>query len=338
MIDTPVWVSPAMIARSTGAAPRQRGSSEGWTFNSSCSDRRGSLMRAPNAHTTTVWRAPPAAIIARAAGSLTLRGCATGIPSERARSATGGEASRRPRPRGRSGRVSTSVGRWASLPARRSRTAAANSEVPRKTVLKSPTPPGRPLGDGRRPVLGRFLGLAHRAHRLLARLAGDAIQDQHAIEVVHLVLDHPGSQPVGLDLELTPARVARAHSHARRALDLDVHAGQAQAPLFGELALLALPHPDRVDEGRQLVLRVGPVDEHAVQHSELGRGQPDAERVVHQIAHALDLRLQRLIEALDGERAGAQHRVSQLAHLAQRGIAPRARLGIELVGSGRVLL
>ena len=32
MIDTPVVESPAMIARSIGAAPRQRGSSEGWTL------------------------------------------------------------------------------------------------------------------------------------------------------------------------------------------------------------------------------------------------------------------------------------------------------------------
>ena len=33
MIETPVTSSPAMIARSTGAAPRQRGSSDGCTFS-----------------------------------------------------------------------------------------------------------------------------------------------------------------------------------------------------------------------------------------------------------------------------------------------------------------
>ena len=33
MIDTPVRSSPAMIARSIGAAPRQRGSSDGCTFS-----------------------------------------------------------------------------------------------------------------------------------------------------------------------------------------------------------------------------------------------------------------------------------------------------------------
>jgi hypothetical protein len=35
MIETPVRASPAWIARSTGAAPRQRGSSEGCTLNHS---------------------------------------------------------------------------------------------------------------------------------------------------------------------------------------------------------------------------------------------------------------------------------------------------------------
>ena len=61
MIDTPVCSSPAMIARSTGAAPRQRGSSDGWTLSISKSDSSGSLMSAPNAHTTTT-SAPGAAI------------------------------------------------------------------------------------------------------------------------------------------------------------------------------------------------------------------------------------------------------------------------------------
>ena len=150
MIETPVCASPAMIARSIGAAPLQRGSSEGWTFSRSCSESSGSLMSAPNAQTMTVWRAPAPAPRSRplpfpspglrdqrpACGSLTLSGCSRGIASARALSATGGEASCVRGRDGRSGRVMTSAGRWASVRARRSRIAAANSEVPRKTVLK----------------------------------------------------------------------------------------------------------------------------------------------------------------------------------------------------------
>ncbi len=53
MIETPVRSSPAMIARSIGAAPRQRGSSDGCTLRISCADSNGSLISAPKAHTTT---------------------------------------------------------------------------------------------------------------------------------------------------------------------------------------------------------------------------------------------------------------------------------------------
>ena len=94
-----------------------------------CSDSRGSLISAPNAHTQTT-SGRPSAILVRAVSSLTLSGWSTSIPSARAASATGGAASLRPRPRGRSGRVTTREGRC-SLCASRSSTAAAKSEVPR---------------------------------------------------------------------------------------------------------------------------------------------------------------------------------------------------------------
>ena len=129
MIDTPVSSSPAMIARSTGAAPRQRGSSEGWTLSISCSLSSGSLINAPNAQTITMSGCTDA-IRARASSPLTDAGWSSSSPSSRAFSATGGGLSARPRPFGASGRVTTSAGRC-GLPASRSRTAAAKSEVPR---------------------------------------------------------------------------------------------------------------------------------------------------------------------------------------------------------------
>ena len=145
MIETPVRSSPAMIARSTGAAPRQRGSSEGCTFRSSCSESSGSLMSAPNAHTTTTGReedrspapASASAISARASAELTLSGCSTASPRASARSRTGGALRLLPRPAGRSGRVMTRAGRNSALAATRSSTAAANSEVPMKTIANA---------------------------------------------------------------------------------------------------------------------------------------------------------------------------------------------------------
>ncbi len=75
-----------------------------------------------------------------------------------------------------------------------------------------------------------------------------------------------------------------------------------------------------------------------MQHPELGGGEPDPEGVVHQLAHAHDLLLEVLVEALDRQRGGAQHGIAELAHVTQRGVAAGARLGIELGWLGRVLL
>ena len=94
MMLTPVRSSPAMIARSTGAAPRQRGSSDGCTLRIGCAERSCSPISAPNAHTTTCagpgGAAAACTISATASGSLTRGGCASARPSWRAASATGG--------------------------------------------------------------------------------------------------------------------------------------------------------------------------------------------------------------------------------------------------------
>ena len=73
MIDTPVSASPASIARSIGAAPRQRGNSEGCTLSIACSERSGSLMSAPYAQMQTI-SGSDAAIAARASSELTRSG------------------------------------------------------------------------------------------------------------------------------------------------------------------------------------------------------------------------------------------------------------------------
>jgi len=89
IIDTPVSASPAMMARSIGAAPRQRGSSDGCTLYIGCEDRSGSLISAPKAQMETP-SGRAAAIAARASSELTLSGWSSSIPSSRAASAAGG--------------------------------------------------------------------------------------------------------------------------------------------------------------------------------------------------------------------------------------------------------
>ena len=87
-----------MIARSTGAAPRQRGSSDGWTLSQVRSASSAAGIRSPYAHTTTVGAPSSSPAAGRS-------GCRTGIPSRSATTFAGGAASLRPRPAGASGRV-----------------------------------------------------------------------------------------------------------------------------------------------------------------------------------------------------------------------------------------
>jgi len=75
-----------------------------------------------------------------------------------------------------------------------------------------------------------------------------------------------------------------------------------------------------------------------VQDAQLRRREPDAERVVHELPHPLDLSCQRVVESLDGQCLGPQHRVAQLAHVPQRRISPGAGLRIELRDRRRILL
>ena len=137
------------------------------------------------------------------------------------------------------------------------------------------------------------------------------------------------SRPDASIEQLVAALVLRADAHVDRALDLDEHAGQRQAALLERLALLAGPLEHGVDERGDRRVRVDAVDEHAVHDADLGGGEADAERVVHDLAHPADLLGQRLVEALDVQRAAAQDRVAVLADELERRVAAGARLRVE---------
>ena len=132
------------------------------------------------------------------------------------------------------------------------------------------------------------------------------------------------------------ALVLRADADVDRAVDVDEHAGQAQAALLHRLALVARPLEHGVDERGDRRLGLDAVDEHAVHDADLGRGEADPERVVHELPHAADLLAQRVVEAVDRQRAAAQDRVAVLADELERRVAPRTRLRVE--PRGRILL
>ena len=148
--------------------------------------------------------------------------------------------------------------------------------------------------------------------------------------MIDLVLDHARLEPGGLDDDLLAVLVQRAYADVHRPLDVDEHRRQAQAALLGDLLLLAAPLDLGVDQRGDRRLLLHAVDEHAMQHADLGCRQSDAERVVHQLAHPCDLLAKRVVDPLDRPRLRLQHRIAELAHVRERRRPPRRDLGIEL--------
>ena len=139
------------MARSTGAAPRQRGNKEKWTLiipaGGISNTRRGRTTPKATATASSAGcarRASPAACASSAS--------ATGRPSPDAARFTGEGEVLRPRPRARSGRVITS--RTSPIRCRARRQGAAARGVPKKArvvtlAARSPgcaTPAGPPCG------------------------------------------------------------------------------------------------------------------------------------------------------------------------------------------------
>src|SRR3954452_18045284 len=95
-----------------------------------------------------------------------------------------------------------------------------------------PGPPRRTATSrGRRSSSG-FLALAQGPHGLLAMIARRPVEDEDAVEVVHLVLDDPRLEAGRLDRDRVAGPVLRAHADVHRALDVDEDPREAQAALL----------------------------------------------------------------------------------------------------------
>jgi hypothetical protein len=174
------------------------------------------------------------------------------------------------------------------------------------------------------------LSLSQCAHRLLALIARGPVEDQDAVEVVDLVLDHARLESGCLDHDLFALLVQRPDADVDRALDVDEHGRQTEAALLGYLLLVPAPFDLRVDQGHHRGLLLDAVDEQAMEHAELRRGQADAQRIVHQGTHAGDLGAQGIVDLLHRPGPGAQHRIPERAHVGERRRATRGDLGVEL--------
>src|SRR5690349_3892868 len=140
--------------------------------------------------------------------------------------------------------------------------------------------------------------LAQAAHRRPALLGRQAVEDEHAVEVVDLVLDDARFAALGVHHDGLAVLVARDHAHARRPRHLDPDAGQAQAALGEALLLAGGPLDLGIDEHAQRRVGGDAVDEQPVEQPDLVGRQPGAERLVHEPRHARRLVDERGVEAL----------------------------------------
>src|SRR5262245_66426978 len=93
----------------------------------------------------------------------------------------------------------------------------ASSGVPKKTRRT------RRLGE---------LAVAQLRQCGAADLGLEPVEQQHAVEMVDLVLDHAREQLVALEHDLVPVEVEAAHGDVFRAHDLEVEAGHGEATLL----------------------------------------------------------------------------------------------------------
>src|SRR5712691_2385548 len=260
-------------------------------------------------------------------------GWSTGRPRAIAISLIAGGATRRPRPRGRSGWHTTPT-TGSARPSSASRMGPANRGVPMKTMRQ--TLRGRSdeeWAGGRAaalPSLACELAAARPVE--VALQARQPIEEERSVEVIDLVLQRHRQQLLGLDLHLALLRSPATHEHAPCALDRSGQVGDGEAAFFPYDLALALGDLG-IDEAETVLagLRVvGPQVEHdhpAIDSGLRGR-ETDAGRGVHGLRHALDQLGDLPIDVLDRPGALLQGRVGVLQDAQQgheRGAAkPRA--------------
>ena len=134
-----------MSARSTGAAPRQRGSSDGWTLSHSARSSSSFGISRPYAQTTTVSAASSTRLVEP-------RGLRDRDPEPLGRLLRGRRREAAAAPRGLSGRVSSCT--TSCSPASRSSTSAPNAPVAATAIRRATLPAGRCAAAGCRAPRG----------------------------------------------------------------------------------------------------------------------------------------------------------------------------------------
>ena len=309
-IVTPVSASPAMIARSTGAAPRQRGRSEGWTLSHGRSASSAGGIEQPVRADDDRRRAE----IEPRRGPLRLK---DGDPEPlgddlRRRRGEPAAASRR--------RIGPCQERC-DLVARRE---PPSTSAPKGAVAATAIVPWRSArgrgGGGASPSASRRDSASVRSMHELA------------VEVVDLVLDDTCA--VALELERIGLAfvVLRLDRDPQGALDRHAHAPEREAALGCRISLSS---PTGITTG----FTIGLSSPSSVQTKKRRRmptcvaaSPTPSASCISWIIRSLD-RTKLLVELLDLVRAHPQHRIAVLADLRERDLLADEPLGLRLASS-----
>jgi len=156
------------------------------------------------------------------------------------------------------------------------------------------------------------------------------VDEQYALEMVHLVLQAGRQQAVDLFFILLALDILPARGDRRRSLDLGILIGHRETAfavdiqIVGRIEYLGIDeHPRIVDHSVIMVAmfamlmfvrrRFLQVDhQHPFRHADLDRGQPDAGRVIHGVEHVLDQPFEFVVKGRHGFGHGFQARIRHL--------------------------
>src|SRR5262249_6625391 len=144
----------------------------------------------------------------------------------------------------------------------------------------------------------------------LALVRIEAVEQQHAVEVVDLVLEEAREHLVGFDLHFVAAQTDPPQRDHLGPDDLEVHPRHGQPPLFGG-PLSGGGDDLRVDDRVRTLTDV--VGEDAPLHADLRRGQTDADGLVHRLEHRLRQRGEAPVDVLDLAGALLQYGIPEKA-------------------------
>src|SRR5256885_6910265 len=150
---------------------------------------------------------------------------------------------------------------------------------------------------GAQPASGRLaeLFLKFRLDALLLE-ARKIIDENLALEVIHLVLDADCEEFLCDEGERSAVQAKRTHRHALGTLDRLVYSRHRQAALLTILDAFAVEDL-RIDQNQELISRLGGIDDdHSFVHVDLRRRESHPRRCVHGFGHVPDQGANRFVD------------------------------------------